>query len=1125
MKEWKRLIESQGIATEGFSSQSNPKRGGVRKVTEAKKKAEVILPNTKNVKNSKQGVNSKKVNKLQEKTNKNAVKNVSIAIKKEVCSTGRTNTPPDKPQHTGRESPVNAQLQSENVLSSPEKKMNESLIQPFFNNHILQTNKPLPNLPYNEVAMPQKALPPEPDEYSYASVEYRPMTVSNNTLMSSTIDDKTKPSKTPQGDYSYTSVNPRPMAVGMNSAVSIPVPVEKPNEPEELVVDNLHLSVNGDLYALVDKPPKYPGPKPLEPVKSGKPPTQQRKTSIPGAFSLYDSVADPPASELPANIADLYATVDLSQKRRVSTDATGKNMGPLLNKEFYPPGFNRGSRRVSDGMLNTPFFMGTAGGRKPPPMPRPYQPDRKAQLAPHIEERLNSRVTRSTSDVAATCTGYSEVTFDQTKRHPKPLLHSQSIENFDRHHSPDSRLSKSQNTEQLSAIRQVRTHRRLRSHENVAIFRSMDYVRDTSSGNSSALSDKSSRLSNSSSSISKDSEDESFPPRINETTTPDYFSKITPDHLTDDLPEGWQEVKDGTEPYYWHLWTGTIQYERPSNITPPSSSRSISPFSGLDSANSSRATSLSDGTDDRSLKPRPETPEVKSKQVISFPVHSMGWMEVDENLMLPKIIGETVNNCITTLANLRHDLYNTSETWADGADLKLVLEGETLKLVHPETKHVYHNQPIAKMRVWGVGREGEEKRDFAYIARDPATQKHKCHMFRCHGHVSGRSVTNALQAICTRVLGEIRKAKGRESPLVKPMSDLMRPPSKVSGANFNEKTYPDQKKCFTAKYVGSSNVTKPSGVDILNKAVQRVSDGEVTSSWPSVLLEVTTSEIKTIDCVKQQTLMEHRVRFVTFLGVAHDERYGAYIVAESKDNFMCHVFFCAPHAGTLTKAIEEACKLRFEKMLDSQNIRQEGVPNTEQPNLQMVPSQQNQTQQQHQQIPQQQQQQIPLVVQQRGGVKEKTTKLLTNSIAGVFSKFNKKEIRKKEDESPSNSRPTSYTLKANEHVVKYFGSVVVSIGTGREPVESSVNQLSHGEAMLGYLELEHDCITLSDAQRSAISRRVFDVNNISYCGMNSDRQFFGIIVARGKGKYLCHVFQENEANTGIDIVDAIQNIL
>ncbi len=33
--------------------------------------------------------------------------------------------------------------------------------------------------------------------------------------------------------------------------------------------------------------------------------------------------------------------------------------------------------------------------------------------------------------------------------------------------------------------------------------------------------------------------------------------------ISDELPEGWQEVRDGNEIYYWHIWTGTIQYERP----------------------------------------------------------------------------------------------------------------------------------------------------------------------------------------------------------------------------------------------------------------------------------------------------------------------------------------------------------------------------------------------------------------------------------------------------------------------------------------------------------------------------------------------------------------------------------
>lgn len=38
-------------------------------------------------------------------------------------------------------------------------------------------------------------------------------------------------------------------------------------------------------------------------------------------------------------------------------------------------------------------------------------------------------------------------------------------------------------------------------------------------------------------------------------------------------------------------------------------------------------------------------------------------------------------------------------------------------------------------------------------------------------------------------------------------------------------------------------------------------------------------------------------------------RMCGYIVAVGMETFVCHVFSCSPHAGTLTRAIEEACKV------------------------------------------------------------------------------------------------------------------------------------------------------------------------------------------------------------------------
>ena len=49
--------------------------------------------------------------------------------------------------------------------------------------------------------------------------------------------------------------------------------------------------------------------------------------------------------------------------------------------------------------------------------------------------------------------------------------------------------------------------------------------------------------------------------------------------------------------------------------------------------------------------------------------------------------------------------YITQFMFSKGKDIKLILEGESLKLVEPKSKALLVTQPIAKMRVWGVGKE------------------------------------------------------------------------------------------------------------------------------------------------------------------------------------------------------------------------------------------------------------------------------------------------------------------------------------------------------------------------------------------------------------------------------------
>uniref|UniRef100_A0A8B9HES1 WW domain-containing protein n=1 Tax=Astyanax mexicanus TaxID=7994 RepID=A0A8B9HES1_ASTMX len=101
-----------------------------------------------------------------------------------------------------------------------------------------------------------------------------------------------------------------------------------------------------------------------------------------------------------------------------------------------------------------------------------------------------------------------------------------------------------------------------------------------------------------------------------------------------DLPPGWKMMTDMAGIYYWHIPTGTTQWERPGPCHPVPTGPAHHP----------RKHSLS------SLSPSP-TPD------------------------------------------------------HEGKDMYLILENNMLNLVDPMDRSVLHSQPIASIRVWGVGRD------------------------------------------------------------------------------------------------------------------------------------------------------------------------------------------------------------------------------------------------------------------------------------------------------------------------------------------------------------------------------------------------------------------------------------
>ncbi|XP_047655491.1 amyloid beta precursor protein binding family B member 2 isoform X11 [Phacochoerus africanus] len=408
-----------------------------------------------------------------------------------------------------------------------------------------------------------------------------------------------------------------------------------------------------------------------------------------------------------------------------------------------------------------------------------------------------------------------------------------------------------------------------------------------------------------------------------------------------DLPPGWKRINDIAGTYYWHIPTGTTQWERPvsipadlqgsrkgslSSVTPSPTPEnedlhaatvnpdpSLKEFEGATLRYASlklRNAPLADDDDSCSINSDPEAK--------CFAVRSLGWVEMAEEDLAPGKSSVAVNNCIRQLSYCKNDIRDTVGIWGEGKDMYLVLENDTLSLVDPMDHSVLHAQPIVSIRVWGVGRDNG--RDFAYVARDKDTRILKCHVFRCD--TPAKAIATSLHEICSKIMAERKNAKAlacsslQERPAVNldvPLQDFPTP-----------KTELVQK--FRVQYLGMLPVDKPVGMDTLNNAIESLMTSSSKEDWPSVNMNVADATVTVIsEKNEKEVLVECRVRFLSFMGVGKDVHTFAFIMDTGNQHFECHVFWCEPNAANVSEAVQAACMLRYQKCLvarpPSQKVR------------------------------------------------------------------------------------------------------------------------------------------------------------------------------------------------------------
>lgn len=428
-------------------------------------------------------------------------------------------------------------------------------------------------------------------------------------------------------------------------------------------------------------------------------------------------------------------------------------------------------------------------------------------------------------------------------------------------------------------------------------------------------------------------------------SSPDETADIWSDHSfqTDpDLPPGWKRVSDIAGTYYWHIPTGTTQWERPlsipadlhgsrkgslSSVTPSPTPEnedlhaatvnpdpSLKEFEGATLRYASLKLRNAPHADDDDSCSINSDPEAKC-----FAVRSLGWVEMAEEDLAPGKSSVAVNNCIRQLSYCKNDIRDTVGIWGEGKDMYLILENDMLSLVDPMDRSVLHSQPIVSIRVWGVGRDNG--RDFAYVARDKDTRILKCHVFRCD--TPAKAIATSLHEICSKIMAERKNAKALACSSLQERTNMsLDVPLQVDFPT--PKTELVQK--FHVQYLGMLPVDRPVGMDTLNSAIENLMTSSSKEDWPSVNMNVADATVTVIsEKNEEEILVECRVRFLSFMGVGKDVHTFAFIMDTGNQRFECHVFWCEPNAASVSEAVQAACMLRYQKCLvarpPSQKVR------------------------------------------------------------------------------------------------------------------------------------------------------------------------------------------------------------
>lgn len=432
---------------------------------------------------------------------------------------------------------------------------------------------------------------------------------------------------------------------------------------------------------------------------------------------------------------------------------------------------------------------------------------------------------------------------------------------------------------------------------------------------------------------------------------------------TSRLPDGWEVRHDINGLYYLHVASGQKQRSKPNNSatlkTDACLKDSLIFYHDDDEINQITLTNRSSIDEDEFYDTGAALTVADDLTITSnectFVVYPVGCCEFDETATVAATGTKAIQKCILQLSHQQL----TEDNYCWGLDqsraILMKLFDDHIQFIDLKSQNLLRSQPIQTIRSWAV----DDDNNFAFVVEDQCrTDTSGSHNARSYDDSIEAALMKEPSYVCYVVksvddddmsckvaskinhemnrIRDMMAARITRSTIVQQMAD----PEQQVNSHDNDKTdaeddFDDELEASSeltmiVKYIGSTQVSRPTGIDVLNAAIDKCLDNATIESSTKqetglmeVKLHISPSSVIVEQTKTGEIIVECRIRYLTFMGISRrDIRWCGFIMQNPiNKTFVAHCLECYPSAGYVCEAIQSSCAKMYERMVKNSNTR------------------------------------------------------------------------------------------------------------------------------------------------------------------------------------------------------------